>query len=369
MSDKTRPVDGGEKVVVRGPLQVENLQRLKLIFPKQTEGVSLQFESVDGYLERVAWTSEGGLQVCASSLGSPQCATTTRDPLHTVAWPGTPVNLRMARTSDILPQLCQLVLLVPHEDDVRESCFSRPFGDEHPSPADHYHHHNSYSKIFHVEPMSAEGLIGLAGADRSFKLPAGSLMEQTLFGIAEVTGLAAIIAGTAEVAADVGVAVAGGAAVAEVGAGAAAAGAGVAAAEGAGAVAAGAGVAAAEGAGAGVAAAEGAAAAAEGAAEAAEGAAAAAEGALADGEGAAEAGAEVAGEEIPMDNIAANALKKKAAAGVVAVTGAAAGTTAAVLAAKKKGASAAGAPAADVPSTRGVFGLRGLKRSPRRAAQ
>ena len=77
----------------------------------------------------------------------------------------------------------------------------------------------------------------------------------------------------------------------------------------------------------------------------------------------------MAGEEIPMDNIAANALKKKAAAGVVAVTGAAAGTTAAVLAAKKKGASAAGAPAADVPSTRGVFGLRGLKRSPRRAAQ
>ena len=41
MSDKTRPVDGGEKVVVRGPLQVENLQRLKRIFPKLTEGVSL----------------------------------------------------------------------------------------------------------------------------------------------------------------------------------------------------------------------------------------------------------------------------------------------------------------------------------------
>ena len=87
MSDKTRPVDGGEKVVVRGPLQVENLQRLKLIFPKQTEGVSLQFESVDGYLERVAWTSEGGLGVRFKSRIAPMCHHHTRSSAYcSLAW-------------------------------------------------------------------------------------------------------------------------------------------------------------------------------------------------------------------------------------------------------------------------------------------
>lgn len=159
LSDKTRPINGGEKAVVRGDLQLSSLQRQKFIFPKATTG-KLVFESVDGYLENIT------LSTC---------------------------------------QL-ELFLLVPHEDDVHDHSF--PFGPDHPPPAKFHHHHNSYSRMFHVEPMTGVKLIQLAGNRRRIILPAGTIMEQSDLGILETTAGAAIVAGLAEIGGAIGAALA-----------------------------------------------------------------------------------------------------------------------------------------------------------------
>merc|ERR1719163_612820 len=89
----------------------------------------------------------------------------------------------------------ELGLLVPYEDDVHEHSF--PFGPEHPPPEKFHHHHNSYSRMFHVEPMAGIELIKLAGADGRVNLPAGTIMEHTLAGIAEIGAVSALAAGCA----------------------------------------------------------------------------------------------------------------------------------------------------------------------------
>lgn len=161
LADKTRPIQGGEKVVVRGNILVENLQRLKFLFPKKQESSMLLFESVDGYLEGIALSS-GHLQIS---------------------------------------------LLVPHEDDVGKACHSHPFGHDHPAPKDFYHHHNSYSRMFNVDPMTGQELINLAGEDHSITLPAGSIMEHTFCGIVEAaTAVTIVAAGASCVSAAAGVA-------------------------------------------------------------------------------------------------------------------------------------------------------------------
>lgn len=154
LADKTRPIQGGEKVVVRGSLLVENLQRLKFLFPKQKESSTLLYESVDGYLEDIALSSDE----------------------------------------------LQISLLVPHQDDVSKACHSHPFGQDHPSPIDFYHHHNSYSRMFNLDPMTGQELVDLAGADRSIALPAGTIMEHTFCGIIETATAAAIVTAAASTA-------------------------------------------------------------------------------------------------------------------------------------------------------------------------
>lgn len=148
LADKTRPIEGGEKVIVRGHLLLDNLQRLRFLFPKKQGSCTLLFESVDGYLEGIALSS-GHLQIS---------------------------------------------LLVPQEDDVSKPCHSHPFGQDHPAPKDFYHHHNSYSRVFNVDPMTGRELISLAGASQSITLPAGTTMEQTDAGAAEV-GVGALVVG------------------------------------------------------------------------------------------------------------------------------------------------------------------------------
>merc|ERR1719189_1617927 len=127
---------------------MDNLQCLRFLFPKKQESCTLLFESVDGYLEGIALSS-GHLQIS---------------------------------------------LLVPLEDDVSKPCHSHPFGQDHPAPKDFYHHHNSYSRVFNVDPMTGQELISLAGTNRSIALPAGTIVEQTDAGAAEA-GVATLIIG------------------------------------------------------------------------------------------------------------------------------------------------------------------------------
>lgn len=150
LSDKTRPIQGGEKVVVRGPLRLENMQRQTLTFPVLSAEGTLMYEAVEGYLENIAWLGE-----------------------H-----------------------LQMTLLLPYEDDVTEHSY--PFGPSHPAPDEFYHHHKSYSRMFHVEPMTGRRMIRLTGALGKVTLPAGTNVEHTLTGVAEAAAGAAIVGGLAE---------------------------------------------------------------------------------------------------------------------------------------------------------------------------
>jgi len=149
LPNKSQPIDGGERVVVRGGLELGNLQRMKFTFPRQSEGTPL-FEIIDGYVESVTYDSEHQLEI---------------------------------------------TLLIPHEDDLLES--AHPFGPSHPAPKNFYHHHNCHSRLFNVEPMKGSKLIAFAGADKTIAFPEGVVMEYTIVGIAAACVGAACAVGAA----------------------------------------------------------------------------------------------------------------------------------------------------------------------------
>jgi len=151
LPDKSKPIQesGAERVVVRGDVELGNLQRAKLTFPRQSDGTPL-YEVIDGYLENVKYSAKN----------------------------------------------MTLTLLIPHVEDLLDH--SLPFGPSHPAPKHFYHHHNSYSRLFNVEPVSGLQLIERIEQNPNGKLslPGGAVMEYTIVGIAAAgCGLAAGIGG------------------------------------------------------------------------------------------------------------------------------------------------------------------------------